>query len=114
MYEGNNKHKDGFEIGLEFQDFIITQLLRDYGIVIQPYSSKKFQFTVGESLQGYEIKYDARSTGDCTYGYCEATNNVAIEVYEKSNEIMINGFLLESYGKTILFIILLAITICVG
>jgi hypothetical protein len=40
MYEGNNKHKDAFEIGLEFQDFIIRQLLRDYGIVIQPYSSK--------------------------------------------------------------------------
>lgn len=86
MYEGNNKHKDSFEIGLEFQDFIIRQLLRDYGIVIQPYSSKKYQFEQGESLQGYEIKYDARSTGDCTHGYCEATNNVAIEVYEKTNE----------------------------
>jgi hypothetical protein len=40
---------------------------------------------IGESLQGYEIKYDARSTGDCTHGYCKATNNVAIEVYEKTN-----------------------------
>jgi hypothetical protein len=85
MYEGNNKHKDSFEIGLEFQDYIITLLIRDHGIVIQPYSSKKYQFEVGESLQGYEIKYDARSTGDCTYGNCEATNNVAIEVYEKTN-----------------------------
>lgn len=86
MYEGNNEHKDSFEVGLQFQDFIITQLLRDYGIVIQLYSSKKFQFDVGESLQGYEIKYDARSTGDCTHYNCEATNNVAIEVYEKTNE----------------------------
>ena len=85
MYEGNNNHKDSFEIGLEFQDFIIRKLLHNYGIVIQPYSSKKYQFEVGESLQGYEIKYDARSTGDCTHGYCEATNNVAIEVYEKTN-----------------------------
>lgn len=86
MYEGNNKHKNSFEVGLEFQDFIITKLLRDFGIVIQPYSSKKYQFEIGESLQGYEIKYDARSTGDCTYGYNVATNNVAIEVYEKTNE----------------------------
>ncbi len=86
MYEGNNKHKDSFEIGLEFQDFIIRKLLHNYGIVIQPYSSKKYQFEVGESLQGYEIKYDARSTGDCTHGYCEPTNNVAIEVYEKTNK----------------------------
>jgi hypothetical protein len=51
MYEGNNKHKDSFEIGLEFQDFIIRKLLHNYGIVIQPYSSKKYQFEVGESLQ---------------------------------------------------------------
>jgi hypothetical protein len=85
MYEGNNKHKDSFEIGLEFQDYIITLLIKDHGIVIQPYSSKKYQFEIGESLQGYEIKYDARSTGDCTHGYCKATNNVAIEVDEKTN-----------------------------
>jgi hypothetical protein len=44
MYEGNNKHKDSFEIGLEFQDYIITLIIKDYGIVIQPYSSKKYQF----------------------------------------------------------------------
>lgn len=86
MYEGNNGHKDSFEVGLQFQDFIIQKLLHNNGIVIQPYSSKKYQFEVGESVQGYEIKYDARSTGDCTNSYCEATNNVAIEVYEKTNK----------------------------
>lgn len=86
MYEGNNKHNDSFQIGLEFQDWIITQLLKDYGYVIQPYSSKKYQYEIGESIQGYEIKYDARSTGDCTYGKVIATNYVAIEVYEKKNK----------------------------
>ena len=86
MYEGNNIHDEkSFERGLEFQDFIITLLLKEHGIVIQPYSSKKYQFEIGESLQGYEIKYDARSTGDCTYYNCNATNNVAIEVEEKTN-----------------------------
>ena len=33
MYEGNNKHKDSYEIGLEFQDYIITLLIRDHGDV---------------------------------------------------------------------------------
>ena len=85
MYEGNNKHKDSMEVGHQFQDFIINQFIIKYGIVISIYSSRKYQFDIGESRQGFEIKYDARSTGDNTYVKCTPTNLVAIEVYEKTN-----------------------------
>jgi len=85
MYEGNNNHKDSIEVGHQFQDFIINQFIVKYGISISIYASKKYQFEIGESRQGFEIKYDARSTGDCTHIRCTATNLVAIEVFEKTN-----------------------------
>lgn len=85
MYEGNNNHKDSMEVGHQFQDFIINQFILKYGIVISVYASKKYQFDIGESRQGFEIKYDARSTGDNTHLKCTATNLVAIEVFEKTH-----------------------------
>ncbi len=85
MYSGNNKHKNSLEIGHEFQDFIVERLIKDMGISVSIFQSKKYQFEKGESLQGVEIKYDARSTGDCTYYQCEQTGNVGIEIAEKSN-----------------------------
>jgi len=84
MYTGNSKHKNSLETGHEFQDFIVERLIRDMGISVSIFQSKKYQFQKGESLQGVEIKYDARSTGDCTYFPCEATGNVGIEIAEKS------------------------------
>jgi len=85
MYEGNNNHKDSMEVGHMFQDFIIEQFIIKYGIAISIYSSKHYQFKKGESRQGFEVKYDARSTGDSTHVKCTPTNNVAIELYEKTN-----------------------------
>lgn len=85
-YPNNNSHYDSFEIGLEFQDFVASKLLKELGICILQWSSKKYQFEVGESFQGIEIKYDARSTGDCTYYQNSATNNVGIEIAEKTNK----------------------------
>lgn len=85
MYEGNNNHKDSMEVGHQFQDFIINQFIIKYGIVISIYSSRKYQYDIGESRQGFEIKYDARSTGDSTHVKCTPTNLVAIEVFEKTN-----------------------------
>lgn len=86
MYVGNSIHENTLEIGHEFQDFVVEKLINELGISISIFQSKKYQFTKGESLQGVEIKYDARSTGDCTYKECKATNNVGIEVAEKSNK----------------------------
>lgn len=53
----NAKSKTSYQDGLEFQDFVCDQLL-EYAIVLQNLASKKYQFKVGENLQGFEIKYD--------------------------------------------------------
>lgn len=68
------KDKKSFESGLEFQDFVCTELMK-HGIVLQNLSSKQYQFTIGESLQGFEIKLDRR--------FLE-TNRLSIEIAEKS------------------------------
>jgi hypothetical protein len=86
MYSGNSYHKDSLSIGQEYQDFIIEKLHLNTGITVATFSSKKYQFNKGETMQGFEIKYDSRSTGDCTYNEeITATGNVGIEVAEKSN-----------------------------
>lgn len=85
-YKGNCVHNDTLSIGHEFQDFIIEYLCKNLGISISVFQSKKYQFNIGETVQGVEIKYDARSTGDCTYYECKPTGNVGIEVGEKTKE----------------------------
>jgi hypothetical protein len=85
-----NNYVEKLEIGHEFQDFVIEKLIKELGIAISIFQSKKYQFNKGESLQGVEIKYDARSTGDCTYKECKKTGNVGIEVAEKTNKDNVN------------------------
>lgn len=85
MYKGNSRHTDSLETGLEFQDFMSIKFMEQMGFNISIFQSKKYQFEKGESLQGIEIKYDARSTGDCTYYENVATGNVAVELFEKTN-----------------------------
>lgn len=87
MYEGNNLHKDSLEIGLRFQDFIAERLIREISIPLTYYTSREYQYKVGENAQGVEIKYDARSTGCCAIMPNTATGNVAIEVAEKTNAL---------------------------
>jgi len=65
-----------FNKGLEYQDFIMEKLLENLGIPISNFSSKKYQFSKGENLQGIEIKYDDKY---------KKTGNIYIEVAEKSN-----------------------------
>lgn len=77
----NSGHKNSFEVGNYFQDFVCIELAK-CNIIMQNINSKKFQFQVGENLQGFEIKYDARCTGD---GGTIATNQLSIEISEKSN-----------------------------
>lgn len=76
----NSGHKDSFEIGNEFQDFVCIELAKD-GIILQNINSRKYQYETGENLQGFEIKYDARCTG------CRGTvptNRLSIEIAEKT------------------------------
>jgi hypothetical protein len=69
-----NARPRAFEVGIEFQDFVCLELAKD-NIILQNLGSKLYQIRVGENLQGFEIKYDAR---------CTDTNRLSIEVAEKS------------------------------
>ncbi len=68
------KYSINFQKGLEFQDFVINTCFKA-GIIICQYSSKKYQYEVGES-NGYEIKLDNR---------CTDTNRLSIEIAEKTS-----------------------------
>lgn len=70
-----------YEESMEYQDFIVDILIKDLGLAISNYSSRKYQYTVGESKQGIEIKLDKRIS---------PTGNVSIEVFEKSRASNIN------------------------
>jgi len=70
------KSKTAFQDGLEFQDFVCT-ILAEQGIVLQNLSSRKYQYNVGENLQGFEIKLDRR---------CTDTKRLSIEVAEKTRD----------------------------
>jgi hypothetical protein len=83
-YAGNSCHTDSLKVGQEFQDFICDQTLKNFGIPLTIYQSKRYQYNIGESRQGFEVKYDARSTGDCTHYENKPTYNVGIEVAEKT------------------------------
>lgn len=76
----NSGHMDSFEVGTSFQDFVCIVFAKQ-NIILQNISSKKYQYNVGENLQGFEIKYDARCTGDMN---TKATGQLSIEIAEKS------------------------------
>lgn len=78
----NSGHVNSFEVGNEFQDFVCIELAKD-GIILQNINSRKFQFQTGENLQGFEIKYDARCTGDNS---TIPTGRLSIEIAEKSHK----------------------------
>ena len=89
----NSGHEDSFEVGNEFQDFVCIELAKQ-SIILQNINSKKFQFNVGENLQGFEIKYDARCTGDRG---TPATGQLSIEIGEKTNAHNMNFVLSGIY-----------------
>ena len=60
--------------GNEFQDLVCTELGKR-GIVFSNFVSKKYQLTVGENIQGFEIKLDNRFPD---------TRQLSIEIAEKS------------------------------
>lgn len=72
----NEYYSEKLQEGLEFQDFITDLLIKEIGISLSSYSSKKFQNTIGENKQGFEIKFDNKMID---------TGNIYIEVKEKSN-----------------------------
>ena len=69
-------YKDHIKQGNEYEDFVCDQLRKKYGVIIQIYSSKKYQAERGESAGGYEIKFD---------NMVAKTGNLYFEVAEKSD-----------------------------
>lgn len=69
-------YKEKLEQGLQYQDFIMDLLIKELGITLSNYSSKKYQYNIGENKQGIEIKNDDKF---------KTTGNIYIETAEKSN-----------------------------
>lgn len=67
-------HPDALQVGAEFLDFV-TVTLHGYGLYLQPFTSRKYQYNKGESLQGWEVKLDNR---------CTETGRLSIEIAEKT------------------------------
>lgn len=70
----DSPNRNSIDDGLRFQDFVI-RVCAAHGIIIQQYVSAYAQLEWGESVGGYEIKYDAR---------CTDTGRLSIEIAEKS------------------------------
>lgn len=71
------EYKEKLEAGQEYQDWVCDVLLKQCGIFVGQYSSKKYQQEKGESQAGYEIKHDR---------LMNSTRNVFVEIAEKSNK----------------------------
>jgi hypothetical protein len=73
----DSRNPKSVQDGLEFQDFVIDKCKEHFGLVIQCYSSQKYQSAKGESVDGTEIKFDR---------HCTNTGRLSIEVEERSSE----------------------------
>ena len=78
-------YQECLQKGLEYQDFVFTQLRSMDGmpIFLGAYASEKYQYKKGESLSGLEIKFDDKF---------HETGNLFVEYKEKtapSNEIFV-------------------------
>jgi len=71
----DSKNRESVDDGIRFQDYVCELLAREH-IIIQNFSSKKYQLTIGENLQGIEIKLDNR---------CIETQRLSIEIAEKTH-----------------------------
>jgi hypothetical protein len=67
-----------------YQDWVMIELGKR-GIIIQVFGSKEFQYKIGETPSGDEIKFDKRQL---------KTGNLAIETHEKTNSA--NNFFVAS------------------
>lgn len=72
----NNYYKQKLEEGEQYQDFVVEKLY-EIGLPIISYSSKKYQYQIGENKCGFEIKFDNN---------INKTGNVYIEIAEKSDK----------------------------
>lgn len=69
-------YQDCLEQGLVYQDFVTWVLVKRRGLVLSNFSSRLYQFNVGENFQGFEIKGDFTSS---------KTGNLLIETEERTS-----------------------------
>lgn len=72
----NSGHEDSNQIGLDYQEFVYKILKEKLHIDIEYYKTKFDQYNIGESKQGFEIKFD---------GPCTSTKRLSIEIAEKTD-----------------------------
>jgi len=69
------KQANSFQEGLEYQDFVLEHLAKNYGLVFQTFSSRAYQWGKGEGVQPFEIKLD---------NWCTTSRRLSIEIAEKT------------------------------
>lgn len=71
------------QVGAEFQDYI-ADCLFERGIIIQYYSSKKYQNEFGEGRTGIEVKHDSKwkETGNVVIEYAKEVRPKGSDVWE--------------------------------
>lgn len=74
-FDDDGYYNTKLQQGLQYQDFLIERLPQ-IGIILQPFSSKVYQFGKGESHSKIEVKFDDKF---------KRTRNLWVEAYEKSN-----------------------------
>ncbi len=74
-------YKERLLQGKEYENFVRKVLKEKMNLSVDVYKNIQDQYNIGESEQGFEIKYDKR--------YKE-TNNIYIEVAEKTNKNNLN------------------------
>lgn len=67
--------------GNDFEEFVKKVFKEVLGITLHVYKTREEQYYIGESREGYEIKYDERVFGE---NGDPPTNNLYIEIAEKS------------------------------
>lgn len=72
-----NHYKNCLDQGQVYQDFVISALINHRGLVLSNFSSKLYQFNIGENFQGVEIKGDFPSL---------TTGNILIETDERTSK----------------------------
>ena len=70
-------YKENLLVGKKYENFVCKVLKGKINLSIDIYENVQDQYNIGESQQGFEIKYDKRH---------KETNNIYIEVAEKSNK----------------------------
>lgn len=71
----NSKHSDPLRLGDLYQDLIGRLLQKLYGVNVHFYGTQEDQYSIGESVEGIEVKFD---------NWCTKTRRLSIEVGEKT------------------------------